>query len=71
MEETRFISRHLRRQVTVQTPGNTTVRDIMLLQESELAKIKNIVAEMETKMVKRAEEEPKSTAQPGTKKQVT
>lgn len=52
----------------MQIPGDTTVGDIMLLQESEMAKI---VIEMKTKMVKRAEKEPKSTAQPSTKKQVT
>lgn len=50
MEEMNVIPQRLHGQVKVQTPGGTTVGDIILPQEKELAKIRSIAATMEKEL---------------------
>lgn len=49
-------------------PGRTTVEDIMLSQEQELAKIRHIAAEIEKKLSKHLEENQGGITQKDTKK---
>lgn len=50
MKEISAVPQCLQGQIKVQTPGGTTVRNIMFLQEKELEKIRSIAAAIEKEL---------------------